>query len=429
MFDIDAVKVIHKTENEDVYLANTGDAIANLRSIGRQTQEKINEYNQRLQANRKERLRLEEMDRLDGKPQNEEPKTDIISMTSNFDKVVEEEKQQSLERERKRREMYNRFNKEREERTKIIPDDIKKEEIFDRDIPKDAENIPKEPKNIPVRHRMSKEDRPRRDEEIKEMQTFSFSEEDLKEMAENKTDELVVVKDEPENEIQESEADFLAELKSKTKVIEQDVKRIEDIEERKPKEEIESTKVETISGEIYSRDRDEEKEKEIASLLKERQAEIEKYEKIRKMTEKSKGFAKPKKQMTSGMKWMIAIGVVILIALFCGFRANGYAYDTYGAVAREVNTLTGEVTEIKISGIGCLFSSFTVESVSMFVPVFNGKVFAEAFLLVAGIGAVAVFLIWSSNDTKKKNRDGKEHGNSRIATPADIRRYQKHFMD
>jgi len=177
------------------------------------------------------------------------------------------------------------------------------------------------------------------------------------------------------------------------------------------------------------RNPDAEKEKEIAEILKKRKADLEKYAKERAEKEKSAGFTKQKKPMTSFQKWLIAIGVVLLLATFLGLRANGYVFDTYGVNEVTVNVLTGESTEVKVSGIGALFSSFTVESVTMFAPVFNAKVFFEAFLLVAGIGGVVLFLVWSANDTKKKNRDGKEHGNSRIATKADIRNYQKHFMD
>jgi hypothetical protein len=65
----------------------------------------------------------------------------------------------------------------------------------------------------------------------------------------------------------------------------------------------------------------------------------------------------------------------------------------------------------------------------MFPPVFNSKVFVTAFGLVFGICAVVTLLVWSSADTKKRNRDGKEHGDSKIATAHDIKVYQQMFMD
>lgn len=441
MFDVSAIKVIHNTEDESVYLENTGDAIANLRSLGKHTQDKINEYDQKLKANRKERLKLEKMAKLDDEPKEEE-ETPLIDLTSNFDDVIEKEKRLSEERERRRKEMFARF----EEKQKPVISDISiKEDLEDvkpkepkeetRELKRETEReLKREPEREsveeeiparrPVRHRMEK-----KPNEDMEMMTLGLSEEELKEIEKNEPSEDLTIIDGEEKIEKEIENDtFLEELKKRTENLEKDVEKVERLEESK-KPDTETKKVDAISEELKMRNPDAEKEKEIAEILKKRKADLDRYAKERAEKEKSAGFTKQKKPMTSFQKWLIAIGVVLLLAVFLGLRANGYVFDTYGVNEVTVNVLTGESTEVKVSGIGALFSSFTVESVTMFAPVFNAKVFFEAFILVAGIGGVVLFLVWSANDTKKKNRDGKEHGNSRIATRADIRSYQKHFMD
>ena len=243
--------------------------------------------------------------------------------------------------------------------------------------------------------------------------------------------EIQIVREGQKENAEKSTEDFMAELKARINKTEEKVQKVEELKEHNVTSdgEINVIKTDNVAEEIYSRQKDEEKEKEIAEILKKRQEDLKKYEPMRKKEEASGGFKPPKKQAGEGRKWLIVLVAVLAISIFCGLRANGYAFDEYGFQTAKVNQLTGEVMEQDISGISCLFSSFTVDSVTMFPPVFNSKVFFTAFGTVFGICAVVVLLVWSSADTKKRNRDGKEHGDSKIATKHDIKVYQQMFMD
>lgn len=245
-----------------------------------------------------------------------------------------------------------------------------------------------------------------------------------------KDEPLKIVNSSDENKVKTKE-DFEKELKERINKMQNNVQKVEELKEHTQSADgdINTIKTDDVAEEIYSRNKDENKEEEIARILNQRKVELKKYEPMRKANEKKASFAKPRKQMSGAKKWLLAIGVALLFCVFCGLRANGYCYDTYGDCTPTYNAFTGQYETIEISGISCLFSSFTVDSVSFFPPVFNGKVFGTAFGTTFGICGVAILLIWSSADTRKRNRDGKEHGDSKIMTPYAIKRYQKMFMD
>lgn len=243
-------------------------------------------------------------------------------------------------------------------------------------------------------------------------------------------DEPLIIVNSDENKVKTKE-DFEKELKERISKMQNNVQKVEELKEHTQSADgdINTIKTDDVAEEIYSRNKDENKEEEIARILNQRKADLKKYEPMRRANEKKASFAKPKKQMSGAKKWLLAIGVALLFCVFCGLRANGYCYDTYGDCTPTYNAFTGEYETIEVSGMSCLFSSFTVDSVTMIPPVFNSKVFGTAFGITFGICGVAILLIWSSADTKKRNRDGKEHGDSKIMSPSAIKRYQKMFMD
>lgn len=235
----------------------------------------------------------------------------------------------------------------------------------------------------------------------------------------------------PEEKHEKTREEFEAELKARIKQTEERVQKVEELKEHSVSSDggMDVVKTDDVAETLEERNKDENKKEEIERILKQREAELKKYEPLRTANEKKASFSKPKKQLTGGKKWLIACAVALAFCVFCGMRANGYCYDTYGDCSSTYNHFTGEYETVSVSGLGCLLSSFTVDSVSLFPPVFNAPVFGTAFGVSFGVCAVAILLIWSGMDTKKRNRDGKEHGNSKIMSPTAIKKYQRMFMD
>lgn len=377
MFELESMKIIHSTSDRNFVIENEADIVAKLRDISARGKSDIEEKHEELQA---------------VKLTNKKPV--IEKKDENKSEIVERNEQTAM-----RERLANKYGK----RGAMSPKDVR-ERMVQRQ--RGGGGTGGSTNVVPT-----------------SMPTFGSA---------NHTEvELQIVREGQNEDTVKSDEDFMAELKARINKTEEKVQKVEELKKHNVASdgEINVIKTDNIAEEIYSRQKDEEREKEIAEILKQRQEDLKKYKPMRKKEEASGGFKPPKKQARGAKKWTVIAICVLGFSLFCGFRANGYCFDEYGSQPTKINQLTGEVEAPNISSLSCLFSSFTVESVTMFPPVFNSEVFFTAFGMAFSICAVAVLLIWSSADTKKRNRDGKEHGDSKIATYHDIKAYQQMFMD
>jgi len=412
MFELESTKIIHSTSDRNFVIENETDIVAKLRDISAKGKSDVEEKHEELQA-----VKLTSKKPVIEKSGGSDGESAVVTKDENKSEIVSEQEKKRNEQMAMRERFANKYGKRSnftginnrmnndmaDPRGTMSPKDARKRMVQRQ---RGGGSMGGSTNVVPI-----------------PMQTFGSTN--------NAEVELQIVREGQEENAVKSTEDFTAELKARINKIEEKVQKVEELKEHNVTSdgEINVVKTDNVAEEIYSRQKNEEREKEIAEILKQRQEDLKKYEPMRKKEEASGGFKPPKKQASGAKKWVIIAVAILAISTFCGLRANGYAFDEYGFNTTSVNPLTGEVIQQDISGMGCLFSSFTVDSVSMFPPAFNSKVFFTAFGLAFGICAVFTLLVWSSADTKKHNRDGKEHGDSKIATAHDIKVYQQMFMD
>ena len=136
---------------------------------------------------------------------------------------------------------------------------------------------------------------------------------------------------------------------------------------------------------------------------------IAKFDKIK--------FGKPKESQPSILpKLLIASAVTIAASVYFGVEANSY----YIAHRNEAG-----ITPLKCT-FAWLMETDTLQT--RFSPMYT-DIFFTAFGVTAFIIAAALLLIWDSSAGKKRRREGREHGNARLATPTDFKKYKARFMD
>ena len=146
--------------------------------------------------------------------------------------------------------------------------------------------------------------------------------------------------------------------------------------------------------------------------------ERKEYEQVRKYTNKIKKeqivFRKPTEINSGGWKKVVIFLIACLaVGVFIGLKANSY----YIAKAGKVSSV-----------ISCAYS-WLMEDVPFSMKSFNQDVFMSGFGIGAGaLGLVGLFT-WLDNDAKKASRVGHEHGNAKLAAPADFKKYQAQFME
>lgn len=140
---------------------------------------------------------------------------------------------------------------------------------------------------------------------------------------------------------------------------------------------------------------------------------------IREYTNKAKfykpHYAKPKSRGQAFLKkCLIAIAVAIGIGIWLGVEANSYYIFKGG----KVNT-----------ALNCAFGWITVENMPINISPFYSDVFFTAFMVGAGAVGLVLLFIYLDKEQKKNSRIGHEHGNARIATDSDFKKYKNKFME
>ena len=145
--------------------------------------------------------------------------------------------------------------------------------------------------------------------------------------------------------------------------------------------------------------------------------EKKEYPEVRKYTNKIKKdqivFAKPKELETGGWKKVVIFLIACLaVGLFLGLKANAYSIANAG----------------KASNFECVYK-WLENDVPFRLNPFNQNVFMTGFGVGAGgLGLVGLFT-WLDNDAKKQSRVGHEHGNARLGTPSDFKKFRNKFME
>lgn len=125
-------------------------------------------------------------------------------------------------------------------------------------------------------------------------------------------------------------------------------------------------------------------------------------------------FAKTKNPQQSVLPKVI-MGAVAAVAagIYFGLEANSY----YLANAKRNPTW-----------LNCTFG-WLADPPTIRLSPFYSDIFFGAFACTVFIVGAILLLMWDSASGKKRRREGKEHGASRLATPSDFRKFQKRFMD
>lgn len=130
--------------------------------------------------------------------------------------------------------------------------------------------------------------------------------------------------------------------------------------------------------------------------------------------EKAK-FAKPKESQPSMKPKLIILSTAVIgISSYFGVEASSY----YMRHHNDDATLTPMKSAF----------AWLMDMPEMYFPI-HWETFFTTFLLIAFIAAVAVFFMWDSSEGKKRRREGKEHGDGRLATPTDFKKFKGRFMD
>lgn len=127
-------------------------------------------------------------------------------------------------------------------------------------------------------------------------------------------------------------------------------------------------------------------------------------------------FDKPVDANKSFMPTLIFfLSAVLFAGGFFGVQAN--SYYIYEGMKKGATPME------------CAFGWITVDNLPVNLSPFNTDVFFTAFGVAAGILAVIGIFIYLDNDTKKQSRVGHEHGNARLGTASDFKKFRMKFMD
>lgn len=139
-----------------------------------------------------------------------------------------------------------------------------------------------------------------------------------------------------------------------------------------------------------------------------------KYKNVAKFDKIS--HAKPKESQPSIVpKLLIAGGASVAAGIWFGIEANSYFIAN---------------ADKKPTGMQCTFGwIMQYDTLKINLSPLYGDIFFTAFGIVVFIMAVIIFFVWDSSAGKKRRREGKEHGDGRLATPSDFKKFKSRFMD
>ena len=141
--------------------------------------------------------------------------------------------------------------------------------------------------------------------------------------------------------------------------------------------------------------------------------------KIRNYTNKAEfekiNFAKPVEAKGSWKKKLLILLVACLVVgCFLGVKANSYFIYTGGKTT---------------DGIACTFSWLMADNMPYALTPFNSSIFMTAFGIGAGIVAIVGIFVYLEGEQKRQSRVGHEHGNARLGTASDFKKFKTQFMD
>ena len=136
---------------------------------------------------------------------------------------------------------------------------------------------------------------------------------------------------------------------------------------------------------------------------------------LRKYTNKanypSSVFAKPKKKKSLKDKLIIYAIVCCCASCFFAVQANSYY-------------------AIKPSGsaLHAMLAWMTLDSMETTLTPFYSDIFFNSFAIAFAVSAVICLMAYLNSQTKEQRRIGHEHGNARLATKIDYKKYKKRHM-
>ena len=156
------------------------------------------------------------------------------------------------------------------------------------------------------------------------------------------------------------------------------------------------------------------------ATLEEKKKELtEELPKVREYTNKANyeitTFSKPVDEKGKWKSKLIIFAIICLcVGCFLGVKANSYYVFSEG----KVN-----------NAIACSFSWVLKDNMPYALTPFNSSVFFTAFGIGAGTVAIIGIFVMLDAEQKRQSRVGHEHGNARLGTQSDFKKYKVKFMD
>lgn len=141
--------------------------------------------------------------------------------------------------------------------------------------------------------------------------------------------------------------------------------------------------------------------------------------KVREYTNKAEfekiNYAKPVEAKGSWKKKLLILLIAcFVVGCFLAVKANSYFVYT-----------NGKTTD----GIACTFSWLMADDMPYALTPFNSSIFMTAFGIGAGLVAIVGIFIYLESEQKRQSRVGHEHGNARLGTASDFKKFKTRFMD
>ena len=145
----------------------------------------------------------------------------------------------------------------------------------------------------------------------------------------------------------------------------------------------------------------------------------ERQRRVRSYTNKAvipkANFRKPKEQQTKLLpRLMIRFIICCAVGIFAGLKANSY----YAFQVKNKEDITA-------SSVNWIIK----DNIPFSVSPFNGDLFMKAFFIFFAIIALILVFLWFDEEQRRLSRVGKEHGNARLGTASDYKKYKNKFME
>ncbi len=143
-------------------------------------------------------------------------------------------------------------------------------------------------------------------------------------------------------------------------------------------------------------------------------------ERVRTYTNKAVYFkqkhAKAKDGGDNPLKKLLIMALVCCaVGVFGGVYANSFWVSKNGVVE---------------SSLSCAFSwLMEFDTLPVSVSPLDMSAFMAGFGVWGGIMALIMFFSWDSSQRKKRNRDGKEHGDAKLMNSSGFKKYRNRFME